>query len=144
KLIFIMNKIDAVITWVDGSDPGFNILKETHLKKEIKLKGTQHFGTIDTRFNDIGELEFCIRLIRKNLKFIDTIYIVTNGQKPPFFNDQFSKAYNSKIITHSTLFGCKYKKFLPVFNSRSIEAMLTHIPNISERFLYFNDDFFIA
>lgn len=139
-----MSKIDAVITWVDGSDPTFNLQKETHLKKELTLKGTQSFGTLETRFNNVGELEFCIKLIRKNLDFIDTIYIVTNGQKPKFLNEDFAIRYNSKIVTHSTIFGAKYKKFLPVFNSQSIEAMLSRIPNLSERFLYFNDDFFIA
>lgn len=139
-----MTKIDAVITWVDGNDPEFNKLKNSYLEKELKTKGVQPFGVLDTRFRDIGELEFCIKLIRKNLDFIDTVYIVTNGQKPIFLNEEFAAQYNSKLVSHSTIFGTRYKEFLPVFNSQSIEAMLPRIPNLSERFLYFNDDFFIA
>ncbi|AQA20410.1 hypothetical protein BST95_19390 (plasmid) [Halioglobus japonicus] len=33
---------------------------------------------------------------------------------------------------------------LPVFNSRAIESNLHRIPNLSEHFLYLNDDFFLC
>lgn len=139
-----MPTIDAVITWVNGSDPEFIKLKNQYLNPKLKEKGTQSFGVLDTRFKNIGELEFCIKLIRKNLKFISTIYVLTNGQIPPFFDEHFAKNYNSKLVTHSCIFEGEFSSYLPVFNSRSIEAMLTKIPNLSEKFLYFNDDFFIA
>lgn len=34
--------------------------------------------------------------------------------------------------------------YLPTFNSHVIEANLHKIPNLSEHFIYFNDDVFVA
>lgn len=136
-------KIDAVITWVDGADVEFSKLREKYAKRELGRKGVQSIGLKDTRFNNIGEVEFCIRLIRKNLKFVNNIFIVTNGQVPSFYDNEFSKRFNIKLVTHKEIF-VGFEKYLPTFNSRSIEAMIVNIPNISEKFLYFNDDFFIS
>lgn len=139
-----MSKIDAVITWVDGNDPDFIESKAKYLKKEKGEKGVQDFGLLETRFVNIGELKYCIKLIRKNLKFINKIFIFTNGQRPNFMNDEFTEQYGLILVDHETVFGQNYERFLPVFNSQSIEAMLARIPGLSEFFLYFNDDFFVA
>ena len=136
--------IDAVITWVNGHDPNFLREKKKYTVKELgTFSKIECNGLLDTRFNNIEEVYFTIRLIRKNLSWIRTIYLVTNGQKPSFWNDDFSIKYKVKLITHEQIFK-GYEFFLPVFNSRSIEAMLWNIPNISERFLYFNDDMFVT
>ena len=47
------------------------------------------------------------------------------------------------IIDHKTIFE-GYHQYLPTFNSLSIESLLFKIPNLSEHFLYFCDDFFLA
>jgi len=139
-----MERIDAVITWVDGNDPEFIRSKNKYLKSNKGEKGIQDFGLLDTRFVNIGELKYCIKLIRKNLRFINKIFVLTNGQKPDFIDDRFLVKYNLVLVDHETVLGERYKNFLPVFNSQSIEAMLARIPGLSERFLYFNDDVFIA
>ena len=36
------------------------------------------------------------------------------------------------------------QEYLPTFNSHVIEANLHKIPNLSEHFIYFNDDVFVA
>ena len=46
-----------------------------------------------------------------------------------------------KLINHSQIIDAKY---LPTFNSHVIEANLYKIPDLSEHFIYFNDDVFVA
>jgi hypothetical protein len=45
------------------------------------------------------------------------------------------------IITHEEILNTKY---LPTFNSHSIESSLHHIQGLSNNFLYFNDDFILT
>ncbi|MGC3978754.1 MAG: hypothetical protein QM751_11310 [Paludibacteraceae bacterium] len=46
------------------------------------------------------------------------------------------------IVDHKVIFS-GYEDILPVFNSLSIENCLYRIPDLSENFVYFNDDFFL-
>ena len=46
---------------------------------------------------------------------------------------------NVRIVYHKDFIP---KEFLPTFNSCTIESFLYNIPDISDRFLYFNDDMF--
>jgi hypothetical protein len=46
-----------------------------------------------------------------------------------------------QIVKHSEIMSHEY---LPVFNSVAIEANIHHIPNLSENFLYLNDDVFFG
>src|SRR5690606_17025714 len=47
-----------------------------------------------------------------------------------------------RLVDHRDLFA-GYERHLPTFNSRSIISMLWRIPGLAERFVYFNDDFFL-
>lgn len=136
--------IDAVITWVNGQDPIF--LKEKQEYEQIELGSfsqVENNGLLDTRFNNIEEVYYTILLIRKNLEWIKNIYLVTNGQKPSFWSNEFSSKFGVILITHDQMFR-GYEAYLPTFNSRSIEAMLWNIPHIAEKFIYFNDDVFMT
>ncbi len=135
--------IDAVITWVDGSDPDFISSKEKYKTRELKKnKNVLEIGLLKTRFDSVGEVLYCIKLIRKNIPWVNNIFLLTNGQTPKFLTEEFKEKFGVILVTHYQVFG-KYHKLLPVFNSRSIEAMLPEIPGISEDFLYFNDDVFV-
>ena len=46
------------------------------------------------------------------------------------------------VVDHREVFA-GYEQFLPTFSSRAIESMLWRIPDLSERFLYLNDDFML-
>jgi hypothetical protein len=138
--------IDAVITWVDGKD-------KKHLKKRLDamsrlglLDSNAHNATYETRFNDSGEIYYCIASILKYAPFIRTIFIVTDNQEPPYINlfseQEICTRDKIKIVDHTVIFK-GLEDCLPTFNSLSIESLLWLIPGISEYFLYFNDDFFI-
>ena len=47
-----------------------------------------------------------------------------------------------KVVDHKEIFK-GYEKYLPTFNIRSIDAVLHRIEDLSETFVYFNDDVFL-
>jgi len=135
--------VDAVITWVDGADP------------KLKAKQAQYFTPNDKdditsagRFADSNEIYYCISAILKNAPFINRIFIVTDDQNPAVIEQikaTFGPESADKItaVDHKDIFA-GYEQYLPTFNSISIETVLHRIPDLSERYIYFNDDFMIA
>lgn len=130
--------IDAVITWVDGQDSRHQEKLHSFLKKQNIL---QTESAAPTRFNQVGELDYCISSIFHFAPWIRTIHIVTDAQIPPILLRLKGTEYEKKInlVDHLTIFK-DYEHYLPTFNSLSIETMLWRIPNLAEQFIYFNDD----
>ena len=132
--------VDAVITWVDGGD-------QEHQKKMtpyIEAGKKENSIGFRTRYDQVEEVKYTVDSILKFAKFIRYIYIVTDAQIPLFLKkDKGNNKYkNVRVVDHTTIFKGK-ESFLPVFNSRSIETRLYRIPNLSEHFIYFNDDMFL-
>ncbi len=137
--------IDVVITWVDGEDP-------LHVNKRNQyLTGKQEDLRDDIagheRFDYSGEIFFCVGSIFRFAPFVRKIFIVTDAQMPPVFDFVRENFPDSRIeievVDHRTIFK-GYEQYLPTFSSCSIETMLWRIPGLSERFVYFNDDVFLA
>lgn len=132
-------KIDAVYTWVDSNDRNW---------KKIKSQFTNDLDE-STRYspdiNSDGELQLSIELLLQNAKWINKIYIITMNQIPMFLlkNENLSKLYNKKIfiIDHKHIID---ENCLPTFNSHAIETCIQNIPNLSEHFIYLNDDVLIT
>lgn len=117
-----------VYTWVNGSDINF-------------IESLRKFDTSydEARFDDKGELKYSLRSIEKYASWIRHIFIVTNGQIPYWLDLENSRL---TIVTHEEL--TDDDEILPTFSSVVIETLLHKIPNLSERFLYLNDDIFIG
>ena len=134
--------IDAVITWVDGSDPKFSKKKKKYIS-EVERKEANH----PTRFNEVGELNFVVKSILKFAPFVRKIFIVTDNQIPSFLKNKedWSKKYLDRIelIDHKEIFR-NFNHYLPSFNILSIECLLYNIKDLSEHFIYFNDDTFLV
>jgi hypothetical protein len=129
--------MDAVITWVDGSDPAHQTKMAPFLGANKK---TPHSAAA-TRFANCGEIEFCVMSIIRFAPWIDNIYIVTDSQQPQFYASISDPSLRKRIriVDHKELFS-GYELALPVFNSLAIEAMLWNISGLSEDFIYLNDD----
>jgi hypothetical protein len=134
---------DAVITWVDGSDPVLTKKREQFKAACIGDPDIKPSGILATRFDAKFELFYNIQLIRKNLKFIDNIYIVTDEQKPDWFDSYRNEDNRVFIVDHQDIFH-GYEENLPTFNAYSIESMIFRLKPLKEHFIYFNDDFFIT
>ena len=72
------------------------------------------------------------------MSFIKNLYIVVSdeSQIPEYVNTD-----TTKIIFHKDIIP---EKYLPTFNSNTIELFIYKIPKLSENFLYTNDDIFIT
>ena len=129
--------MDAVITWVDGSDPDHQAKMAPFLATDEKVP----YSAAATRFANCGEIEFCVMSIIRFAPWVDTIFIVTDSQQPQFYKSLSDRSLlkRIRIVGHKELFK-GYESALPVFNSLAIEAMLWNIPELSDDFIYFNDD----
>ncbi|QEY25647.1 stealth family protein [Neisseria zalophi] len=128
--------VDVVFTWVDNSDPNWQD-KYQNCIKEISYEGL--YNNDIARFNNHNELYYSIYSVKKFMPWVRNIYIVTDNQLPTWLNNDNND--NIFIINHTEIIEHQY---LPTFNSHVIEANLHKIPNLSENFIYFNDDVFVA
>lgn len=129
-------KIDLVYLWVNGNDVEWQKQKKYWAEKcglEINNADNQA-----CRFIDNQELRYSLRSVQTYAPWINQIYIVTNGQVPEWLDTSHPKI---KIITHEQIMP---QDAVPTFNSEAIESCLANIPNLSEYFLYANDDYFIG
>jgi hypothetical protein len=120
--------IDIIITWVDNSDPKW--LKEYE----------NYSGDIKTniRFQELGTLKYIFRGIEKFLPWIRKIHFVTYGHLPTWLNINHPKL---NLVNHKDIFPDSL--LLPVFNASAIEMNFHRIKDLSEKFIYFNDDMFV-
>ena len=129
-----MNNIDAVISWVDGS--------EEEYQKKIK-KHLPTFANYKKQYLQVNEIEYCVKSIIRFAPFIRKILIVTDNQTPSFNGiEELILSKKVRIVDHKEIFK-GYEEHLPTFNPRSIDALLYRIDGLAERFVYFNDDMFL-
>lgn len=131
-------EIDAVYTWVNHDDPDWAAL---HRKARAGTEFSEDTHvSVDNlaRFQNRNEIVYSIRSIKKYAPWIRKIFVVTNCQLP----DALLKDTQVLAVSHEEIF--PDISVLPCFNSRAIEANLHLIPGVSERILYFNDDFFLC
>ena len=124
-------KIDFVIAYVDNQD---KVWQKTYI--EYCQRTNQRVKIADLhspRYEDIGLINYQLKLVEKNLPFINRIYLLLSNieQAPKNLSDKVS------IVLHKDFIPYKY---LPTFNSTTIEMFLWNIPNLSEYFIYANDD----
>lgn len=127
--------IDAVIAWVDGND-------ENHRKKISKYLLKSEFlnkKEFVTQYNQLDEIKYTVHSILKYAPFIRKIFIVTDNQVPRFLKNNSKRYKKVVVVDHKEMFRNDIQ-YLPVFNSISIATKLYEIPDLSENFIYFNDD----
>lgn len=137
--------IDIVVMWVDGDDPRFQDKKRKYLT-DANEDGNEDIGG-PTRYSNAGEIEFCIASINRFAPFIRKIFIITDEQDP-HIEKLVAKHFPEglipmEIIDHKIIFR-GYENYLPTFNSRALETMMWRIPDLSEKFILMNDDFFLT
>ena len=131
--------VDAVIAWVDGHDP-LHIDKLASYLTQIGLPRPV-VAASPTRFNECGEIRYCIWSLLRYAPWIRTIFIVTDSQTPSVVAELRGTPYEKKVVVvdERCLFS-GLEAHLPTFNCIAIETLLWRIPGLSEHFLYLNDD----
>lgn len=123
---------DFVLPWVDGSD-----LEWINSKNKYNNSIIGEHNAIE-KYRDMGTLKYVLRSIEKNCPWYNKIHIITCGHHPKWLDIKHPKI---NLITHKELY---FKKaHLPVFSSSSIEMNLANMRDVSEQFVYLNDDMLI-
>ena len=130
--------VDVVYTWVDGSDSRWLEKKKRTLKEYADHHASEEVSGAG-RFRNNDELKYSVRSVMRFAPWIRKVFIVTDDQVPDWLDTSNRRV---EIVDHKDIFD--NKDDLPSFNSQAIEMRLHHIAGLSERFLYFNDDFFLG
>lgn len=125
-----MHKIDYVFPYVDNNDKEW---QNIHNIYKGPCKGESN--TIN-RYRSWDNLIYVFRGIEKNLPFINKVHFIVmqDSQVPKWINRE-----NVHIVYHKDYIP---EKFLPTFNSCTLELFMNNIPELSEYYLYGNDDTF--
>lgn len=121
------SSVDAVIPYVDASDPRW---------RNDFTSRTGIYSISPVRFRSWGTLKYLFRSIDKYMPFVGRIVLIVarESQVPIWVNKE-----TVKIIYHRDFIP---REYLPTFNSCTIESFLYNITDLSEQFIYFNDDIF--
>lgn len=124
--------IDIVIPWVDGNDPVW-------IKEKIEYMGNgcpDMKANTHIRYQNWDNLQYWFRAVEKYMPWVNKVFFVTWGHIPPFLNTEHPKL---KVVKHTDYIP---EKYLPTFNSNTIEMNYWRMEEVSENFIIFNDDFF--
>ena len=132
KLVLIPEVCDLVVPYVDANDENWRqVFRKYNANNNLQLDNGEE------RFRGQGEFfRFFFRGIEKNVPWINNIFLLvqSKSQVPSWLDTA-----KIKVITHDQFIP---KKYLPTFNSTTLEMFLWNIPGLSNHFLYANDDFF--
>lgn len=124
--------MDFVLPYIDNNDEIWqkqyiNTCNQMNLPIEVD----------SNRYKNWDNLIYIFRGIDKFMPYIDKVYLIVSNKEqiPNWLNiDKVNVVLHEDIIP---------KEFLPTFNSCTIEMFLKNIPNLSNQFIYSNDDIFI-
>ena len=123
--------IDFVLPWVDGSDPAWRAEREKYAPGEGEDGG-------EARYRDWGTLRYWFRGVAAFAPWVRRVHFVTWGHVPAWLNANEPRL---RIVRHQDYIPPKY---LPTFSSHAIELNMHRIPELSEHFVYFNDDVYLT
>jgi len=120
--------IDVVYTWVDDSFPGY-------LDQLNQYAETKHDLNPNRTRDNLDLIKYSLRSLQQHLPWVRNVYLFTcRPQIPQWIN---KNAEGLKVIHHDEVIDSQY---LPTFSSHTIISNIHKIPNLSERFLYIEDD----
>lgn len=126
--------IDFVVTWVDGNDPAWQKERAGVLGQE-ELSAS---GNGVCRYRDWSSFRYWFRAVEAFAPWVRYVHLVTWGHVPEWLKTDCPKL---RIVNHRDYVPSEY---LPTFNCQPLELNLFRIPNLSEHFVYFNDDVLLA
>ena len=124
------SEIDFVVPWLDSSDPAW---QEEFQEYSLKEKGHKEAA----RFRNMDIFQYWFRAVEAYAPWVRKVFLITNGTFPKWINREHPKLV---LVNHSDYIPAEY---LPTFNANTIELHIHRIEGLSEKFVYFNDDFFL-
>ncbi|WP_144018912.1 stealth family protein [Demequina sp. NBRC 110056] len=134
----VIDPIDVVYTWVDGSDPAW-LARKARRTGDVAAQEYSEAADVPSRYASRDELRYSLRSLEMYAPWVRHIYLVTDRQRPAWLVEDHPRI---TVVDHSEIFSDP--TVLPVFNSHAIESQLHHVPGLSDRYLYLNDDIMFA
>lgn len=124
--------IDFVVPFVNNKDivwrnEYINFCKKNNLNQKI-------VELLGSRYGGLTFIYYQLQLINKNMPWINKIFLILSN-KEQVIHSLLPK--NVVVVYHNEFIPNKY---LPTFNSTTIEMFLWNIKDLSEHFIYANDD----
>ena len=117
--------IDIVIPWLNPTEHWYSTY--------VKYKCNENVG----RIRDLGTFKYLLRSLFTNIPWFNKIFVLLydQEQKPDWLieNDKLRIIYHNEFIP---------AEYLPNFNSLVTDMHISFIKDISEHFIFLNDDMF--
>ena len=124
--------IDFVVPYVNNKD---QVWRNTYIdyckSHRLNQKIVELLGQ---RYGGLTFIYYQFQLVNKNMPWINKIYLLLSNEEQI---DKTKIPSNVEIVYHKDFI---WNQYLPTFNSTTIEMFLWNIPNLSEHFIYANDD----
>ena len=127
-----MFDIDYVFPWVNDQDP---VWQKTYIDFCKKHGYKDRLEKVhNCRYRDWGLLKYLFRAIARNMPWIRKVHLIVSNkeQVPEWLNTD-----TVHIVLHEDIMP---PEVLPTYNSNVIEMFLVNIQDLSEYFIYGNDD----
>jgi hypothetical protein len=125
--------VDVVFTWCKH-EPTWAEEK----KKHVRPTTTKECGArnpLQCEGPGDCEIHYAVKSVQRFMPWVRTIWILTQRPQDP-------QIPGTRVVFHDEV--VKEDDVLPTFNSHAIETFIHHIPGLAEKFIYFNDDFFVG
>jgi hypothetical protein len=129
--------VDVVYTWVDGGDAAWNDARERRLA-EVTGTALTRESSGRARFMSRDELRYSMRSVHLFAPWVRHIHLVTAGQVPDWLDTSHPQI---TVVDHRDILPADA---LPTFNSHAIETGLHRVPDLTEHWVYLNDDVFLG
>lgn len=135
---FCGGRIDAVWTYVDLNDSNWKIQYKEKIGEKID----------EILYRNYDSLKYSMRSVYKYISYIKHYYLIlSNESQIPEFLIKYknNSEYKIHFIFHRDIFPKDNQNIeLPTFSSNAIESTIAFIPDLSECFIYLNDDLFVG
>jgi hypothetical protein len=131
-------KVDVVYLWKDESDGNWVKRERSDLdslEDSYYVNQPQYYS--DDAKLTLDDLRYSLRSVEKYFADLGHVYIVTDGQRPRWLNPECK---DITIVDTTEIFDDE--AYLPSYNSQAIESYLYNIEELTDEFIYLNDDFY--
>lgn len=127
--------IDIVIPYYNDHDEEWKKVLIEYMQKENSTD-TQVIG--DERYRDWDCFKYWFRCVEKNCKWVNKVFLLvaSETQVPEWLDVSNPKL---KVVLHKEFIP---KELLPTFNTMTIEMYIPRIKDLSDNYIYCNDDYY--
>lgn len=123
-----MRQMDIVYTWVDDSFPGY-------LEEMRRHAGDPHDSNPNRTRDNLDVIRYSLRSVARNCPWVRRIFFVScRPQVPAWLNTDHPQL---RVVHHDEIMDAA---ILPTYNSFCIVSHLHLVPDVTDQFVYFEDD----